>query len=674
MPMITLQFGQCGNQVGHSFFSLLSRDIKLGYSNEVSLYCQESVDNWFQKISDGNKYLARAILVDTEQKVINDIKKKQSGLHWEYNSNNVISSKGGGTGNNWAFGYGKKGPELKETVLECVRKNIEDCDMLHGFVNILSCAGGTGSGVGSYIIEELYSEYPSKLFISSVVLPYSAGEVITQNYNTVLTLAKLYDVTDMFIVFSNDQLHKMSNSLLKKDSVILQDLNDLIAMKLGSIFQPISDTPLYNFNDIISQLAAHIEYKFVTIKSAPHYPEENKHFEPGISWNLLSDHMKQTLKESEGIDWETKSIKSKLSSRHSQTQYVKCIGNVLITRGEEMQDSGAALASTFNDISMYPQWVPEDAKFQHFHQNRKYLEMNKFISLATNNSSIYHAINGISENAWKVYTHKAHVTSGRGKRLPKHKIDSYATVQPLLNRSLTFSEWPESEKLALLEGLKRHGPYDLDSLCEAVPGKSRDNIKMALAMWWKTARTAMLTSSRGRKNVEGVKKANLPKVILPVEKAPIDQWLMKLENSQAAGSSCQSKLLARTLLYISKYESHPRPEDCNGVDFKALYEFMYAMMRGFPGKNLNAETSAYLLKSIKDIEKFMNERGKVQEMSFLEKTQRITEQDKVLRTYGGKRVKLESAVEPNLDEKKFKELLEIPGFNPLKVKAELLKK
>jgi tubulin delta len=410
MSVLTLQFGQCGNQTGHHLFSLISQDI----TRSNSCYSSESTERWF-RIKPDDSCVARAVLVDTEQKVITEVKKKQWAADsvWKYDEANIIAHSGGGTGNNWAYGHGKKGPELKEMIMESVRKEVERCDTLRATLNLLSSAGGTGSGVGSYMVEAYRDEYPTKTLLNAVVLPYSSGEVVIQNYNTLLTIANLYDVSDMFIIFQNDHLHKMSVNLLKNKNTELHDLNDLIAVKIGSLFQPLERSESSRIHDIISHLTPHPQYKFITLKSAPHYPKEVCKYEAPLEWNVLVRHMKQTLRVSHLdneplFDWEMKSPRTH-NSEHSLVRYSPCVSNLLVSRGSGASDVKHTVGLSLDENVLYPQWVPEGSRCGHLHHNRRFMDMDKFICLATNNSLIHYSFNSIVEKAWKTFTHKAHL-------------------------------------------------------------------------------------------------------------------------------------------------------------------------------------------------------------------------------------------------------------------------
>lgn len=151
-----------------------------------------------------------------------------------------------------------------------------------------------------------------------------------------------------------------------------------------------------------------------------------------------------------------------------------------------------------------------------------------------------------------------------------HGSDGHQTT------STGFYAWPHDEKVRLLEALKTYGHYDLVNLQKAVPGKRKDEIKMAINMWWRTARTAMLASAGNKHNKnlpnpEVKRKRGRPEgstICDKPGKAPIDQWLAKLEQAHLGQRSSQTKLLQKVFLYISKYENHPSPQDCNGVDYK----------------------------------------------------------------------------------------------------------
>lgn len=98
MSCIFLQLGQCGNQVGQRVFdtliedNLTSSNQKLSITNRsaISDYVRESLDRFF--IQYENKLVARALAIDTELKVIEQLmdEKSQANRQWSYEKKCVI--------------------------------------------------------------------------------------------------------------------------------------------------------------------------------------------------------------------------------------------------------------------------------------------------------------------------------------------------------------------------------------------------------------------------------------------------------------------------------------------------------------------------------------------------------------------------------------------------------
>jgi hypothetical protein len=69
---------------------------------------------------------------------------------------------------------------------------LEECGYLESLFFISSLAGGTGSGLGSYILEAMADRYPEIELFNICIMPHLTGEVILQSLNTVLTIASIY--------------------------------------------------------------------------------------------------------------------------------------------------------------------------------------------------------------------------------------------------------------------------------------------------------------------------------------------------------------------------------------------------------------------------------------------------------------------------------------------------
>lgn len=80
-----------------------------------------------------------------------------------------------GAGNNWAKGKYTEGAELSEEIMDQIRKEVELCEALQGFQLMHSLGGGTGSGLGSNLIDKLSEDYSDKIMFNFSVLPGSTS-------------------------------------------------------------------------------------------------------------------------------------------------------------------------------------------------------------------------------------------------------------------------------------------------------------------------------------------------------------------------------------------------------------------------------------------------------------------------------------------------------------------
>lgn len=85
-----------------------------------------------------------------EPKVIDSLLSRSSSL-WKYDKNLSFCQQEG-SGNNWAYGHYKHGPKCGDSMIEKFRLLLEKQDSVDGIMFLQSLAGGTGSGIGSYLM------------------------------------------------------------------------------------------------------------------------------------------------------------------------------------------------------------------------------------------------------------------------------------------------------------------------------------------------------------------------------------------------------------------------------------------------------------------------------------------------------------------------------------------
>ncbi|KAL1420117.1 hypothetical protein MTO96_024575 [Rhipicephalus appendiculatus] len=210
--MIMLQLGQCGNQIGFEFWKKLCAEHGISPEGVLESFATDGIDrkDVFFYQADDQHYIPRAVLLDLEPRVINTI--MNSPYAKLYNQENVyLSQSGGGAGNNWAVGY-SQGERLHEDVFDIIDREADGSDSLEGFVLCHSIAGGTGSGMGSYILEHLNDRFPKKLIQTYSVFPNQdeMSDVVVQPYNSLLTLHRLTQNADSVVVLDNAALNQIA--------------------------------------------------------------------------------------------------------------------------------------------------------------------------------------------------------------------------------------------------------------------------------------------------------------------------------------------------------------------------------------------------------------------------------------------------------------------------------
>jgi len=256
--IITLQVGQCGNQIGGEFWKQLC--LEHGIAPDGTLVDDTPLDDRkdvFFYQSDDDRYVPRALLIDLEPRVVNKL--AHAGPYRQlFNPENLfIAQEGGGAGNCWASGF-RQGEEHHEQVLDMIDREADNSDSLEGFVLAHSIAGGTGSGMGSYLLEALNDHFPKKLVQTYSVFPNwddNQSDVVVQPYNSVLTLKRLTLNADAVVVLDNTALNRIAVDRLRIDNPTVDHLNSLVATIMAASTTTLR-YPGYMNNDLIGLLAS----------------------------------------------------------------------------------------------------------------------------------------------------------------------------------------------------------------------------------------------------------------------------------------------------------------------------------------------------------------------------------------------------------------------------------
>ena len=135
-----------------------------------------------------------------------------------------------------------------------IDREADGSDSLEGFVMTHSVAGGTGSGMGSFLLEAINDRYPKKLIQTYSVFP-NDGDVVIQPYNSILTLKRLTLNADAVVVIDNMALTRMVNDHLKLKDPTNTHMNSIISTIMSASTTTLR-YPGYMNNDLMGLVAS----------------------------------------------------------------------------------------------------------------------------------------------------------------------------------------------------------------------------------------------------------------------------------------------------------------------------------------------------------------------------------------------------------------------------------
>eukprot|EP00796_Vickermania_ingenoplastis_P010038 gene10038-7013_t len=215
--IISVQIGQCGNQLGMRWWDVMLQESKTHPPDEPTQGSRPSSSTPRARASapafNASRLKARCVAVDMEQGVLHSM--LRGPLQGLFDSNFFVSDVSG-AGNNWAVGHMEYGDQYIDSITETVRRQVEQCDCIQAFFVMHSLSGGTGSGLGTRVLGMLEEEFPHVFRISPVVLPSLVDDVVTAPYNACFALKELIEHADCVLPLDNDALARMADTALGK--------------------------------------------------------------------------------------------------------------------------------------------------------------------------------------------------------------------------------------------------------------------------------------------------------------------------------------------------------------------------------------------------------------------------------------------------------------------------
>ncbi|KAM0013774.1 Tubulin alpha chain [Helianthus debilis subsp. tardiflorus] len=235
--IISIHIGQAGIQVGNSCWELycLEHGIQpdgMMPSDETVGSGHDAFNTFFSETSAG-KHVPRAIFVDLEPTVIDEVR---TGTYRQlFHPEQLISGKEDAA-NNFARGHYTVGKEIVDLCLDRVRKLADNCTGLQGFLVFNAVGGGTGSGLGSLLLERLSVDYGKKSKLGFTIYPSpQVSTAVVEPYNSVLSTHSLLEHTDVAVLLDNEAIYDICRRSLDIERPSYTNLNRLISQIISSL-------------------------------------------------------------------------------------------------------------------------------------------------------------------------------------------------------------------------------------------------------------------------------------------------------------------------------------------------------------------------------------------------------------------------------------------------------
>ncbi|KAK7249454.1 tubulin-like protein [Aureococcus anophagefferens] len=237
---ICIHIGQGGIQGGNACWELFC--LEHGIQPDGQMPSDKTIGggddafNTFFSETGAGKHVPRAVYVDLEPTVCDEVPRTRAGHTPALPPAQIISGKEDAA-NNYARGHYTIGKEIVDLVLDRIRKLADNCTGLQGFLAFHAAGGGTGSGLGSLILERLSVDYGRKSKLSFCISPApQISNAVVEPYNSVLSaLHALLEHTDVTFCLDNEALYDVCRRNLDIERPTYTNLNRLFAQVASSL-------------------------------------------------------------------------------------------------------------------------------------------------------------------------------------------------------------------------------------------------------------------------------------------------------------------------------------------------------------------------------------------------------------------------------------------------------
>ncbi|KAG0561899.1 hypothetical protein KC19_9G101900 [Ceratodon purpureus] len=331
---LSIHVGQAGIQVGNACWELFC--LEHGIQPDGQMPSDKTVGggddafNTFFSETGAGKHVPRCVFLDLEPTVIDEVR---TGTYRQlFHPEQLISGKEDAA-NNFARGH-----------------YTNMCTGLQGFMVYHAVGGGTGSGLGSLLLERLSVDYGKKAKLSMCIFPSpQVSGAVVEPYNSVLSCHGLLEHTEVGVMYDNEAIYDICRRNLDIERPTYTNLNRLITQVMSSLtaslrFDGALNMDLTNFQ---TNLVPYPRIHFMLSSYAPVISAEKAYHEQ-LSVSELSNSV-----------FEPSSMMAKCDPRHGK--YIAC---AMMYRGDVVPKDVNASVGTIKTkrTIQFVDWCPTGFK------------------------------------------------------------------------------------------------------------------------------------------------------------------------------------------------------------------------------------------------------------------------------------------------------------------------
>ena len=358
--VISIHIGQAGIQVGNACWELYCLEHGIQPDGQMpsdkTMGGGDDAFNTFFSETGAGKHVPRCVFIDLEPTVIDEVR---TGTYRQlFHPEQLISGKEDAA-NNYARGHYTIGKEIVDLALDRIRKLADNCTGLQGFLVFHAVGGGTGSGLGSLLLERLSVDYGKKSKLGFTVYPSpQVSTAVVEPYNSVLSTHSLLEHTDVAVMLDNEAVYDICRRSLDIERPTYTNLNRLIAQVISSLTASLRFDGALNVDitEFQTNLVPYPRIHFMLSSYAPVISAEKAY------------HEQLSVAEITNSAFEPSSMMAKCDPRHGK--YMACC---MMYRGDVVpKDVNAAVATIKTKRTIqFVDWCPTGFKVSQPHHNTR---------------------------------------------------------------------------------------------------------------------------------------------------------------------------------------------------------------------------------------------------------------------------------------------------------------